>query len=31
MTKEELKNLKKGTIVYYITDRLRKCYADPTA
>jgi hypothetical protein len=31
MTKEELKNLKKGTIVYYITDRFRKCYADPTA
>lgn len=31
MTKEELKNLKKGTIVYYVTDRLRKCYADPTA
>lgn len=31
MTKEELKNLKKGTIVYYVTDRFRKCYADPTA
>lgn len=31
MTKEELKNLKKGTIVYYVMDRLRKCYADPTA
>ena len=31
MTKEELKNLKKGTIVYYITDRFRKCYADSTA
>ena len=31
MTKEELKNLKKGTIVYYVTDRFRKHYADPTA
>lgn len=31
MTKEELKNLKKGTIVYYVTDRFRKCYADSTA
>ena len=31
MTKEELKNLKKGTIVYYITDSFRKYYADPTA
>ena len=31
MTKEELKNLKKGTIVYYVTDRFRKCYADYTA
>lgn len=31
MTKEELKNLKKGTIVYYVMDRLRKYYADPTA
>lgn len=31
MTKEELKNLKKGTIVYYITDRFRKHYADSTA
>lgn len=31
MTKEDLKNLKKGTIVYYITDSFRKCYADPTA
>jgi hypothetical protein len=31
MTKEELKNLKEGTIVYYVTDRFRKYYADPTA
>lgn len=31
MTKEELKNLKKGTIVYYVTDRFRKHYADSTA
>lgn len=29
MTKEELINLKKGTIVYYVTDRLRDGYADP--
>ena len=31
MTKEDLKNLKKGTIVYYVTDRFRKCYADHMA
>lgn len=31
MTKEELMNLKEGTIVYYVTDRLRDCYADPKA
>ena len=31
MTKEELKNLKEGTIVYYVTNRFRKYYADPTA
>lgn len=29
MTKEELKNLKEGTIVYYITSRLRDHFADP--
>ena len=31
MTKEELKNLKKGTIVYYVVMDRRKHYADPTA
>lgn len=31
MNKEELMNLKEGTIVYYVTDRLRDCYADPKA
>lgn len=29
MTKEELKNLKEGTIVYYVTSRLREHFADP--
>lgn len=31
MTKEELMNLKEGTIVYYVTDRLRDSFADPKA